>query len=93
MGQVIATRLGLPVSSTHIAVGGVSYVGFPREYLKVNYTKMVDEINDHHHGKDEDEVQNFLNEFKLASIDDKRSHAEAAQGTLRQCRTDQERVK
>jgi PiT family inorganic phosphate transporter len=68
---IIATHLGLPVSSTHIAVGGVFGVGFLREYLKVSYAKTVDFIKDHHHGKDEDEVQNFLNEFKLASIEDK----------------------
>lgn len=30
---IVASRLGLPVSSTHIAVGGVFGVGFLREYL------------------------------------------------------------
>ncbi|MBT4889024.1 MAG: inorganic phosphate transporter, partial [Rhodospirillales bacterium] len=30
---IIASTLGLPVSSTHIAVGGVFGVGFLREYL------------------------------------------------------------
>ena len=30
---VIASQLGLPVSSTHIAVGGVFGVGFLREWL------------------------------------------------------------
>ena len=30
---IIASALGLPVSSTHIAVGGVFGVGFLREYL------------------------------------------------------------
>lgn len=30
----IVSQLGLPVSSTHIAVGGVFGVGFLREYIK-----------------------------------------------------------
>ncbi len=33
---VIASQLGLPVSSTHIAVGGVFGVGFLREWLNTN---------------------------------------------------------
>lgn len=30
---IVASQLGLPVSSTHIALGGVFWVGFLREYL------------------------------------------------------------
>lgn len=32
---IIASQLGLPVSSTHIAIGGVFGVGFLREYLHI----------------------------------------------------------
>jgi len=39
---IIASQLGLPVSSTHIAVGGIFGVGFLREYLEGNEVK--DEI-------------------------------------------------
>ncbi|WP_041672955.1 inorganic phosphate transporter [Sulfurovum sp. NBC37-1] len=39
---IIASQLGLPVSSTHIAVGGIFGVGFLREYLDT--TKIQDEI-------------------------------------------------
>ena len=35
---IIASQLGLPVSSTHIAIGGVFGVGFLREYLHLNDT-------------------------------------------------------
>ena len=35
---IIASQLGLPVSSTHIAIGGVFGVGFLREYLHLNGT-------------------------------------------------------
>ena len=33
---IIASQLGLPVSSTHIAIGGVFGVGFLREWLHIN---------------------------------------------------------
>lgn len=35
---IIASQLGLPVSSTHIAIGGVFGVGFLREYLHLTGT-------------------------------------------------------
>lgn len=38
---IIASQLGLPVSSTHIAVGGIFGVGFLREYLET--TSSIDE--------------------------------------------------
>jgi PiT family inorganic phosphate transporter len=68
---IIATNFGLPVSSTHVAVGGVFGVGFLREYLKTTYSKMVLDIQDHHQGKEEAEVAAYLEKFKLASIDKK----------------------
>jgi PiT family inorganic phosphate transporter len=70
---IIATQLGLPVSSTHVAVGGVFGVGFLREYLKTTYTNMVVDIQHHYHGEDEVKVEAFLQEFKIASIDEKAS--------------------
>ena len=39
---IVASQLGLPVSSTHIAIGGIFGVGFLREYLDT--TETVDEI-------------------------------------------------
>jgi PiT family inorganic phosphate transporter len=68
---IIATQLGLPVSSTHIAVGGVFGVGFLREYLKSSYARMIDEIKEHHHDADEEQVNHFLAEFDKASIAEK----------------------
>ena len=35
---ILASQLGLPVSSTHIAIGGVFGVGFLREYLHITDT-------------------------------------------------------
>ncbi len=39
---IIASQLGLPVSSTHIAIGGIFGVGFLREYLAS--TEVADDI-------------------------------------------------
>ena len=66
---IIASQLGLPVSSTHIAVGGVFGVGFLREYLKTSYSTMVEEIKNHHDEQDEEVIEAFLAEFKKASLD------------------------
>lgn len=68
---IIATQLGLPVSSTHIAVGAIFGVGFLREYIKASYAKMIDEIKSHHQGKDAQEVEEMLLEFKRASLEQK----------------------
>jgi PiT family inorganic phosphate transporter len=68
---IIASQLGLPVSSTHIAVGGVFGVGFLREYLKVNYSKMIDEIRLHHADDSPDEIEAFLEKFEAASVQEK----------------------
>ena len=65
---IIASQLGLPVSSTHIAVGGVFGVGFLREYLKTSYSTMIEEIKAHHAEQDESVIEKFLLEFKAASI-------------------------
>lgn len=69
---IIASQLGLPVSSTHIAIGGIFGVGFLREYLKSNYASIVMDIKDHHTGKDQQEVEKFMAEFEAGSLNDKR---------------------
>ncbi len=68
---IIASQLGLPVSSTHIAVGAVFGVGFLREYLKASYAQMEDQIVQHHQGKDKQVVEAFLEDFRRASVDEK----------------------
>lgn len=68
---IIASQLGLPVSSTHIAVGGVFGIGFLREYIKSNYAVIIHEIEHHHEGSDRDHVEEFLEEFYQASVQQK----------------------
>ena len=69
---IIASQLGLPVSSTHIAVGGIFGVGFLREYLKANYASIIQDIEIHHTGKDQTEVEQFMAQFEQGSIEEKR---------------------
>ena len=69
---ILASQLGLPVSSTHIAVGGIFGIGFLREYLKANYSKIIHDIEHHHGGKDHDVVESFLHEFEIATLEGKR---------------------
>jgi len=68
---IIASQLGLPVSSTHIAVGGVFGVGFLREYLKVSYSRKIEEIKLHHQDNDPEAVAEFLARFKAGTIEEK----------------------
>ena len=68
---IIATQLGLPVSSTHIAVGAIFGVGFLREYLKKNYARMVEQIHLHHLGRDKTDVELFLEEFQATTLEGK----------------------
>ncbi|HHJ81383.1 MAG TPA: inorganic phosphate transporter [Candidatus Tenderia electrophaga] len=68
---IIATHFGLPVSSTHIAVGAIFGVGFLREYLKASYARMVHEIELHHQGAEREEVEAFLAKFETASLNEK----------------------
>jgi len=69
---IIASQLGLPVSSTHIAVGGIFGVGFLREYLKRNYAKTLQQIRDHHEGANHDEIEQYIERFSQASIQQKK---------------------
>ncbi len=65
---IVASQLGLPVSSTHIAVGGVFGVGFLREYIKSSYARMLDEIREHHADHDPEAVEAFLERFEAADV-------------------------
>jgi len=65
---IIASQLGLPVSSTHTAVGAIFGVGFLREFLKNTNAKRLDIIRAHYEDKDRDKVEAILEEFNEASI-------------------------
>lgn len=66
---IIASHLGLPISSTHTAVGAIFGVGFLREYLKFSHKKMINRIKEHH--DDPKKVSAFLKKFNNSSIEKK----------------------
>lgn len=68
---IFASAMGMPVSSTHIAVGGVFGVGFLREYLKRNYDRMVADIKAHHPEGDQAAIDAFMARFGRAAIEEK----------------------
>ena len=63
---IIASQLGLPVSSTHIAVGGVFGVGFLREYLDSNDKRVTDKLRKKFkkHKKELDSMTTELADFE-----------------------------
>jgi len=65
---IFASQLGLPVSSTHIAVGGIFGVGFLREYIKHTYGDRVEEIRYHFSDNEPEIIENYLTEFAQASL-------------------------
>lgn len=65
---LIASQLGLPVSSTHIAIGAIFGVGFLREYLQKKQFQAQQMIIQAHAGKDEKEVEEFLRKYNSASM-------------------------
>lgn len=68
---IVASQLGLPVSSTHIAVGAIFGVGFLREFIKAHYGRMIDTIEEHHEGHDREIVEAYLEKFRAADFEEK----------------------
>jgi len=68
---ILASQLGLPVSTTHVSVGAVFGVGFLREYLKTNWGRIVEEIKEHHPEDDQAALDAFMARFTKASISER----------------------
>ena len=69
---IVASQLGMPVSTTHVTIGAVFGVGFLRELLKVNYAKMESVVFAGHQGEDREEVQAYLQRFEAAEVKEKK---------------------
>lgn len=69
---ILASQLGLPISSTHTAVGAVFGVGFLREFLKTSYARMLHEIREHHVAEEQHVLDAFVEEFEKASAREKK---------------------
>lgn len=70
---LIASALGIPVSSTHIAVGAIFGIGFLRENLKNDYKKMRQEIIQAHKDKEKKLLEKFLSKFADSSLKRKKT--------------------
>lgn len=68
---IAASQLGLPVSTTHIAVGAVFGVGFLREHLKGRYSRLLEEIKEHHPADDQEAIEAFIRRFVNATVEEK----------------------
>lgn len=68
---IIASQLGLPVSSTHTAVGAIFGVGFLREYLKNSNAKRIAEIRLQYENDEPENVEALLARFESASMAEK----------------------
>lgn len=93
---IIASQLGLPVSSTHIAVGGIFGVGFLREYLKSSYASELHLIIEHHEGEEKERLTKFLNNFQKSSVEDMEmmlKEAKANKATLGLSKKERKRLK
>ncbi len=69
---IVASQLGMPVSTTHISIGAVFGVGFLRELLKVNYAKMEATVRAGHQGVDREEVEAYMQRFEAAEVQAKK---------------------
>lgn len=69
---IVASQLGMPISTTHVTIGAVFGVGFLRELLKVNYAKMEAVVFAGHQGADRAEVEAYLQRFEAAEVQEKK---------------------
>lgn len=69
---IIASQLGMPISSTHVALGAVFGVGFLREFLQTRLGKVVEKVLAEHQGeKDFAVAEQVLMTFRNAPPEDK----------------------
>ena len=68
---IIASQLGLPVSSTHVALGAVFGVGFLREYLDNQLGATIEGVIRAHGDAGHGELEERLHQFYEADPEDK----------------------
>lgn len=68
---IVASQLGLPISTTHVAIGAVFGVGFLREYLKRSYANMENIIIDAYSGEEKAKIERYLERFNEATLEKK----------------------
>lgn len=70
---IIASQLGLPVSTTHVTVGAVLGVGFLREWIKTSHARTLAEIRDHHPEGDTAAVEAYITRFNATPLADRKA--------------------
>ena len=75
---IIASQLGLPVSSTHIAIGGVFGVGFLREYLHLTSKEPSIEENELIIQDEKENILAYTKEMKALESQKEKGEAEYA---------------
>lgn len=60
---LLASQLGLPVSTTHVTVGAVLGVGLLRERLKARHQAILEEIHANHADDDQAGARRFIAQF------------------------------
>lgn len=69
---IIASQLGMPISSTHVALGAVFGVGFLREFLESRLSKVIESVLIRHEGQpDFTKAEAVLRDFQNAPAEDK----------------------
>ncbi len=69
---IVASQLGMPISSTHVALGAVFGVGFLREFLDQRVGKVVEDVLAGHQGEPSlIETETVLRNFQNAPLEEK----------------------
>lgn len=69
---IVASQLGMPISTTHVALGGIFGIGFLREFLDGRMNSVVQDVIRQHDGEEHiAEVEKVLFQFKSAPIEEK----------------------
>lgn len=69
---IVASQMGLPVSSTHVAIGAIFGIGFLREFLQGRMNSTIENVLAKHKGDTHmDEVREVLEEFQHANAEEK----------------------
>jgi PiT family inorganic phosphate transporter len=78
---LLASQFGLPVSSTHTAVGAIFGIGFLRETLKTNYAILLETLRRQHQSQNKAQIEAFVQQFDSASFNEKGRLLTALGGT------------
>jgi PiT family inorganic phosphate transporter len=68
---LLASQFGLPVSSTHIAVGAIFGIGFLRERLEANFAVQQEVIRRYQQAHEPEDAEAFMQRFEHASFSER----------------------